>query len=123
MHPVYLSRLARDAMDEEESLKNVRLVDLRHDFIIRQLETQPWSYVARISGFTVTSFQAAYSPYIKVKEMNQKELQGDDEYRIWQVLQAEKGTMEGLALALRWYMNLGVGEMVEMKCTPCQGQF
>ena len=71
----------------------------------------------------MTSFQAAYSPYIKVKELNQKELQGDDEYRIWQVLQAEKGTMEGLALALRWYMNLGVGEMVEMKCTPCQGQF
>ena len=41
MHPVYLSRLARDAMDEEESLKNIRLVDLRHDFIIRQLETRP----------------------------------------------------------------------------------
>ena len=114
MHPVYISRLARDAMDEEESLKNVRLVDLHHDFIIRQLETQPWPYVARISGYTVTSFQAAYSPYIKVKEMNQKELQGDDEYRIWQVLQAEKGTMEGLALALRWYMNVGVGEMVEI---------
>ena len=41
MHPVYISRLARDAMDEEESLKNIRLVDLRHDFIIRQLETRP----------------------------------------------------------------------------------
>lgn len=110
----YISHMTRAALDEEESLRDVRLTDLRHDFIIRQLETKDWAYVARISGFTVTSFQTLYSPYIKVRLMGQKELQGDDEYRIWQVLQKEKDTMEGLALSMRWFMNLGIGEMVNL---------
>ena len=112
LHPVHISRLARDAMDAEPCLSDVRLTDLRHDFIIRQLETHDWAYVARITGYTVTSFQTCYSPYIKIKNQSQRELQGDDEYRIWQILQAEKETMEGLALSMRWYMNLSLGEMV-----------
>ncbi|MCF2665028.1 hypothetical protein JQM66_10720 [Oscillibacter valericigenes] len=112
LHPVHISRLAREAMDAEPCLSQVRLTDLRHDFIIRQLETHDWAYVARITGHTVTSFQTRYSPYIKIKNQSQRELQGDDEYRIWQILQAEKETMEGLALSMRWYMNLGLGEMV-----------
>lgn len=114
LHPVYISKLARDAMNTEPSLSDVRLTDLRHDFIIRQLETRDWAYVARITGYSVTSFQARFSPYIKVKHQTQRELQGDDEYRIWRILQAEKATMEGLALSMRWYMNLGLSEMVNL---------
>ena len=109
-----ISRIVREALNQEEALSNITLTDLRHDFIVRQLETHDWAYVARITGFTASAFQASYSPYIKIKNLEQRELQGDDEYRIWRILQNARGTTEGLALALRWYMNLSLVDMVAL---------
>ena len=114
LHPVYLSRLARTALEEEPSLRGVQLMDLRYDFILRELETHDWAWVARVSGYTVTAFQSQFSPYIKIKHLEQRELQGDDEYRLWRVLQGEKGSMEGLALSLRWYLDLSLSELTEL---------
>ena len=42
--PQSISRLARTALDKENQA-NVRLIDLRHDFILRQLEEHDWQYV------------------------------------------------------------------------------
>ena len=61
----HISLLARKAMDKEESLSNITFTDLRHDFIIRQLETHDWAYVARIAGMTTTSIQANYGPLVQ----------------------------------------------------------
>lgn len=47
--PESISRIARQALDREGQTA-VRLMDLRHDWILRQLETQDWAQVARISG-------------------------------------------------------------------------
>ena len=49
MQPESISRLARQALDAAGE-KDVRLMDLRHDWILRQLETQDWATVARVSG-------------------------------------------------------------------------
>lgn len=43
--PESISRIARQALDREGQTA-VRLMDLRHDWILRQLETQDWAQVA-----------------------------------------------------------------------------
>ena len=48
MPPESISRLSRLALDSEG--QKVNLMDLRHDFVIRQLQTHDWPYVARVSG-------------------------------------------------------------------------
>lgn len=48
MQPESISRLARQALDRSGQ-KDVRLMDLRHDWIIHQLETEDWPTVARLT--------------------------------------------------------------------------
>ena len=53
MPPESISRLSRLALDSEG--QKVNLMDLRHDFVIRQLQTHDWPYVARVSGMAVST--------------------------------------------------------------------
>lgn len=59
MQPESISRLARQALDRSGQ-KDVRLMDLRHDWIIHQLETEDWPTVARLSGVEVPALQARF---------------------------------------------------------------
>ena len=52
LRPESISRLARQALDREGQT-SVRLMDLRHDWIIRQLADKDWPAVARISAARV----------------------------------------------------------------------
>ena len=52
MPPESVSRLSRLALDSEG--QKVNLMDLRHDFVIRQLQIHDWPYVARVSGMAVS---------------------------------------------------------------------
>ena len=113
LQPESVSRLVRRALNEE-GMTDVRLMDLRHDFIIRQLETRDWAQVVRLSGMSVTSFQAIYTGYIKTKAPTKKTVRGDDEYKMWKVLQANKDSAIGLALWMRWQMGLQLAELVEL---------
>ena len=54
--PESISRLARLALDREGQ-RSVRLMDLRHDWILRQLADKGWAEVARISGVAVAALQ------------------------------------------------------------------
>lgn len=113
LKPESLSRLVRQAMDSA-GMSNVRLSDLRHDFIIRRLETDDWAFVARISGISVTTLQSTYAEYIRVRASAERLSDGDNEYRVWQILQAEKDSVEGLVISMRWYMGLTLREMVTL---------
>jgi len=113
MNPNSVSRTVRRALDEE-GLSSVRLVDLRHDFIIRSLEREEWSHVARISGLSVTTFQSVYAGYVQKRPAPQAQVERGDEYNIWKILQAERDTTVGLALWMRWDMGVQVMEMAEL---------
>ena len=63
MQPESISRLARQALDRSGQ-KDVRLMDLRHDWIIHQLETEDWPTVARLSGVEVPALQARFSRFV-----------------------------------------------------------
>lgn len=65
--PESISRLARQALDREGQTQ-VRLMDLRHDWILRQLGDKDWAEVSRISGVEVPALQVRFSAYLPGKK-------------------------------------------------------
>ena len=109
MPPESISRLARQALNSA-GMQQVRLGDLRHDYILRQMEHHDWPYVVRVSGISVSTLQARYartpqpeSPSLNPGPPREAEI---DEFRLWKVLQAEGSSPAGLALWLSWQMGL-----------------
>lgn len=113
LQPQSVSRLVRQALDAE-GMHSVRLTDLRHDFVLRQLDQRDWAQVVRMSGLSVPSFQAIYAGFMKTKLPTKKAVQGDDEYKMWKILQTNKESAIGLALWMRWQMGLQLTELVEL---------
>ena len=116
MQPQAISRIARRALDEEGQTE-VRLVDLRHDYVIRQLERHDWSYVARITGTEIRSLQLHFTRYLPggaAGSRQRQENEGIDEFRLWKILQTEKDTPAGLALWLTWHMGLTSNAIVSL---------
>ena len=117
IQPESISRLARQALDAAGQ-KNIRLMDLRHDWILRQLETQDWATVARVSGVEIPALQARFASLVAEKPPEAhppKASPGQvDEFKLWKVLQAEQDTPAGLALWLTWQMGLSAQEIVAL---------
>jgi len=115
MQPESISRLARQALDRGGQ-KRVRLMDLRHDWIIRQLETQDWPTVARVSGVEVPALQARFAGYAPKRAAwaGREAAPQVDEFKLWKILQAERDTPAGLALWLAWQMGLQAQEIVAL---------
>ena len=114
LRPESISRLARTALDRGGQT-GVRLMDLRHDWIIRQLETQDWPAVARISGVEVAALQARFAAFVpEKKHAARAETAQVDEFKLWKVLQAERDTPAGLALWLTWQLGLQAVEIISL---------
>lgn len=84
MQPESISRLARQALDRSGQ-KDVRLMDLRHDWIIHQLETEDWPTVARLSGVEVPALQARFSRFVTREKPQSKPADEGrvDEFKLW----------------------------------------
>ena len=115
MPPESISRLARKAMNRA-GIQGVNLMDLRHDFIIRQLETHDWPYVVRISGIAVPTLHACFSPYIPQERAGTAEERqtGVDSFLMWKLLQVEGSSPVGLALWMSWKLGMRVQEIVDL---------
>lgn len=59
MRPESVSRIARNTLNEE-GMPGVQLKDLRRDYFLRQLERHDWTYAVRVSGLSVSTFQACF---------------------------------------------------------------
>ena len=116
LRPESISRLARTALDRAGQ-RSVRLMDLRHDWILRQLEERDWPEVARISGVEVAALQARFASLAGRRERVPAPVSGEgqvDEFKLWKVLQAERDTPAGLALWLTWQLGLQAAEIVAL---------
>lgn len=116
MQPQAISRIARNALDEAGQTQ-VRLVDLRHDFILRQLAEHDWPYVSQITGVEVRALQLHFAPYLreqKAASPPQKPDRQIDEFELWKLLQSERDTPAGLALWLTWQGGLTGREIVSL---------
>ena len=115
-----LSNIVRRALDEEGQ-EDVRLQDLRHDFIRRQLREHDWPYVLRITGLAVSTYRSGLHE-IKAEnseggsaplELEPEEDPGE-ELKLWRVLQAERDTPAGIALWLSTRVGLRATEIVAL---------
>ena len=113
LRPESISRLARQALDREGQTA-VRLMDLRHDWIIRQLADKDWPTVARVSGVEVPALQARFAAYVPEKKAARRSAAHVDEFKLWKVLQTERDTPAGLALWLAWQLGLQAQEIVAL---------
>ena len=113
LRPESISRLARQALDREGQT-SVRLMDLRHDWIIRQLADKDWPAVARNSGVAVPALQARFAAYAPEKKAARRSAAHVDEFKLWKVLQTERDTPAGLALWLAWQLGLQAQEIVAL---------
>ena len=114
MPPESISRLARKAMNQA-GIQGVNLMDLRHDFIIRQLQAHDWPYVVRISGISVSTLHAYFSTYLtRGRAEPEKSAEEIDSFLMWRLLQTEGSSVVGLALWMSWKLGMQVQEIVSL---------
>lgn len=120
MAPQSIARCARVALDEG-GLTDINLVDLRHDFTIRQLQQHDWPYVARISGITVSTLCNVYAQYLPkrggaapAREEAREPAPRVDEFEMWKLLQAEGSSPVGLAIWMAWKLGMQMKEIVDL---------
>ena len=116
--PQSISRLARQALDAEGQTA-VRLIDLRHDFVLRQLEEHDWQYVSRVTGVEAAAMNVHFAAHLKEKKVStrihREEPAQIDEFALWKLLQSERTTPAGLALWLTWQLGLQLDEIVALR--------
>ena len=108
-----ISRIARLALDRG-GLKDVRLLDLRYDWIIRCLDRMDWPEAARVSGVEVATLQLRFSASAPARKAPKPSAAQVDEFKLWKLLQAERDTAAGLAMWLAWQLGLQGQEMIAL---------
>lgn len=112
--PQSVSRLVRAALDAE-GLSNIRLLDLRHDFIIRALAENDWQYVAQISGVDAVTLNTHFALYVPPGKISAraggKKSTQINEFRLMRFLQKEKNTISSVILLLSWQAGMEQKEL------------
>ena len=116
--PQSISRLARTALDKQGQT-DVRLIDLRHDFVLRQLEEHDWQYVSRITGVEAAGLNVHFAEHLEEKKIStrirREESARIDEFALWKLLRAEGTSPAGTALWLTWQVGLQLEEIVALR--------
>ena len=126
LKPQSISRLARTALDAENQTA-IRLIDLRHDFVLRRLEEHDWQYVSRITGIEAAAMNAHFAAHLKEKKKVSTRIQREeaaqiDEFALWKLLQAERTTPAGVTLWLTWQLGLRLEEIVSLRWEQIEGE-
>lgn len=107
-----ISRLARTALDRQGQTK-VRLLDLRHDFILRQLEEHDWQYVSRISGVEAAGLNNHFKRLsTRVRREKSPVI---DEFALGELLRGEGSSPAGITLRLTWQAGLRLEEIAALR--------
>lgn len=122
--PQSISRLARTVLDKLGQT-DVRLIDLRHDFVLRQLEEHDWQYVSRITGVEAAGLSVHFAGHLEEKKIStrihRKETAQIDEFALWKLLRAEGTSPAGTALWLTWQVGLQLEEIVALRWEQVAG--
>ena len=122
--PQSISRLARAALDKQGQT-SVRLIDLRHDFILRQLQEHDWQYVSRITGVEAAGLNVHFAEHLEEKKISTRIRREDsaqiDEFALWKLLRAEGTSPAGIALWLTWQAGLRLEELISLTWDQVRG--
>ena len=115
MRPESVSRLARQALNSEGLA--LSLLDLRRDFILRQIEAHGWSYAAQVSGVAAAALREEFLPRLRAANtLPEAPKVGRDEreYLLWRIIQQEGSSPAGLALWMGWQLRMQPGEIAAL---------
>ncbi|MGI6156835.1 MAG: tyrosine-type recombinase/integrase, partial [Enterococcus lemanii] len=106
-----VSALARRVLDRYGQ-SDVRLNDLRIDFIVRALKENNWEYVSHISGVDLPALQQHYLPYVGSDDV----IRSEEKTEITQIvreqlkdfIEKEKTSMVGLSIRFVWQMGIPI---------------
>lgn len=107
----HLSYVCRKALDRVGQ-NAVRLLDLRYDYIIRQLEKHDWQYVSRVSGLDPLTLQLHLGQ--KPPGRSARQTGRVDPDRLQAILDAEGLSACGAALRLVWQLGLSNEELIRL---------
>ena len=113
MNRVILSRLARAALDEA-GLTEAHLTDLRHGYVLRQLRSHDWPYVARVSGLSLTTLRRKLFDCAGVTAASEHVSDDVTADSLHRLLEREGTSAVGLAVALSWKAGLRGTELVAL---------
>lgn len=114
----HISYVCRKALDQVGQ-NDVRLLDLRYDFILRQLERHDWQYVSRISGLDPLTLQLHLGQKSTGRARRQRG-QVDPE-KLQAILDAEGLSARGAALRLVWELGLSNEELIGLEWSMISG--
>ena len=111
----HLSRIARTALDSA-GMPNVRLIDLRHDFVRRMLEQYDWTYALRVSGLSVSTYRTLFTAASGRGKPTMPPTTPDEDKaeRMWRLLQEHRSGAAGVGLWLSQQANLKHDEIVSL---------
>lgn len=122
--PQSISRLARTALNQQGQ-RDVRLIDLRHDFVLRQLEEHDWQYVSRITGVEAAGLNVHFAGHLERKKISTRIRRESpariDEFALWKLLRDEGSSPAGVTLWLTWQAGLHLEEIVALTWDQVRG--
>lgn len=108
-----ISRLVRTELDKYGQAE-LRLADLRFDYIVRQLQKCSIEYVSYISGVDIRTLQKQYLPYVGT--VSDVELRSAPDYdSFYQLMLSEKDSVCALALCFAWQLGIKATELPALK--------
>ena len=112
-HLSYVCRKALDAADQRE----VRLLDLRYDYILRQMQRHDWQYVSRVSGLDPRTLQQHFAEGWQDRQDPEKGVPVVDGEKVRAVVEAEGYSACGAAIRLVWQLGLYQEELLGLRWT------
>ena len=114
----HLSYVCRQALDQAGQ-NETRLLDLRYDFIICQLQRHDWQYVSRISGVDVRTLKTHFSRDAELQISTKVQVSGKfgkpvDTAKLQRVIAGESYTLGGTAILLAWELGLYQHEIASL---------
>ena len=116
MAPESVSRIVRKALDEE-GLTELRLVDLRYDYIRSELEAHDWAYALRVLGLSVTTYRNTLTGLTQpdAAEQPARRSRAEEAELIRAIIDANRDAPAGIALCLSFRLGLGNEEIVALE--------
>ncbi len=110
----HLSYVCRKALDRAGQTE-VRLLDLRYDYILRQMQCHDWQYVSRVSGLDPRTLQLHFAEGWQERQETGKSAAVVDAEKVNSVLETEGYSACGVAIRLVWQLGLYQEELQQLR--------
>ena len=115
--PQYVSRVASTAL-KEAGMPDLKLRDLRADYITRQFETHDWPYALQVTGLSIVTYRQKFAERSKERDASVFEPvtrdRGAEERALEKLLHGQRADAATVALWLTKDAGLRLGEIVAL---------